>query len=948
MAEPTKKADSKPNESRRSEATKKANSSDASGLGKADATKKAHVGQAGSGTRAVWRSQPGAILGERKPGEVLFGRFTVEEQIEPHQRVRSGVYVCRSEAGQKVVVKVAATNDPLDLHLMEKIQELDSSDIIKVLEAKEEDGYFFEVIEYCEGGSLADYMPDPRSEGRAIKGDCAPLTEQQLVDEIIPEVTNGLRILHEEGIVHRDIKPENIFFRTFEKQDVLRKGKDAVLGDFNISAGLEDSSTSYYTGTIAGTWEYSAPESFLYDIYEESERPELDGRIGVFVSRESDYYSLGVSLLKALLGSTPLTGADFRHVNKFYFEGKRLVLPESIGDRLKILLGGLLIRDRKKRWGVEEIQGWLKGTNTEEDFKRIKDDESFARPILRHESYPLEYTEEGKTQIDKARDLHELAALMRRHWEEAKPHLLTRHQTVLFQWIGEEDKTVSLRAAKVLETYSVDPDSALLAFLLVLNPTQGFPVDAAEDVAGPAEIADYVDKTELSQSDGGRSSVWRRMTSWVKPFDVPGGTKVTGLSVWLRNKALPQPELADEVDRIALQSTNPDLALEEILFLLDPERPYRLLPGLDARTTKELAHQIYGSDADWEKGIPRCYQTGLDQFESGRMDTWLRQRPALLPHPDFLEKWQDDKAKFAGRAGQAFEKFLHELNPTLPKIKIVFTGLSAEWAVPFGRVGETAIEWKTIGPGIPFGAVRLESSHPGLHLGVQEFSGRTGSLSIRLNTLYPSVKLSAQNALIIENPILDNSPITVLFSYSVTGLLYAKARSFLIAHGSKLFVAGLMLIGFLLISALISSVSNRPSGQSTGSSSYTSGGTSQSQSSSQPASQPGVNNSGTIRINLLGASRLEDSAVKVSLEFENISDQDVTVPANASSDTIASLKDEASKSYEIAKYQGSKSDNDITLHPDEKVQDELIFPVTGGTTYELNYPSFNPIGGVKP
>jgi serine/threonine protein kinase len=68
-------------------------------------------------------------------------------------------------------------------------------------------------VDYCAGGSLADYMPVEEAEARSW----------------LAEIINGLHYLHGQGIIHRDIKPNNVFFRKPNKEDL-------VIGDFGVKS----------------------------------------------------------------------------------------------------------------------------------------------------------------------------------------------------------------------------------------------------------------------------------------------------------------------------------------------------------------------------------------------------------------------------------------------------------------------------------------------------------------------------------------------------------------------------------------------------------------------------------------------------------------------------------------------------------------------------------------
>ncbi|OHV31659.1 MULTISPECIES: serine/threonine-protein kinase [Pseudofrankia] len=140
-------------------------------------------------------------------------------------------------------------------------------------------------------GIVMDHLPDGdlrallRREGALPPADATRLAGQILL---------GLRRAHEAGVVHRDVKPEN----------VLLRGRDAVLTDFGIARQLEGPALTRSTGLL-GTPAYLAPELATH----EPSTPAVD------------VYSAGCLLYELLTGSPPFVGGPavtvlLRHLNE--------------------------------------------------------------------------------------------------------------------------------------------------------------------------------------------------------------------------------------------------------------------------------------------------------------------------------------------------------------------------------------------------------------------------------------------------------------------------------------------------------------------------------------------------------------------------------------------------------------------------------------------------------
>jgi eukaryotic-like serine/threonine-protein kinase len=146
--------------------------------------------------------------------------------------------------------------------------------IIAVHDVGEAEGRPFIVMEYIEGGTLADLLLD---------GQPLPLVDAV---EIVVQVCAALDYAHRHGVVHRDIKPRNI---------LVGPGFTKVT-DFGTARILGASHT--LTGTMLGTPAYMSPEMVR----------------GLTVDPRSDLFSLGVVLYEALTGVNPFNAADLAAV----------------------------------------------------------------------------------------------------------------------------------------------------------------------------------------------------------------------------------------------------------------------------------------------------------------------------------------------------------------------------------------------------------------------------------------------------------------------------------------------------------------------------------------------------------------------------------------------------------------------------------------------------------
>ena len=157
----------------------------------------------------------------------------------------------------------------------EQLQKLgDSSSQIPTLYAYFQEGVdFYLVMEYIEGHDLRQEI---------VEGvNMAEKTAMQLLKDVL----EALKTVHEKGIVHRDIKPDNIRRRDSDNKIVLIDfGAIKEVASQRISQNKR-----YASKTISiGTEEYMPPE-------QAAGRPKLS----------SDIYALGAMVIEALTGIPP-------------------------------------------------------------------------------------------------------------------------------------------------------------------------------------------------------------------------------------------------------------------------------------------------------------------------------------------------------------------------------------------------------------------------------------------------------------------------------------------------------------------------------------------------------------------------------------------------------------------------------------------------------------------
>ena len=164
------------------------------------------------------------------------------------------------------------------------IARISHANIVSVMNAGEEHGHRFIVMQFVPGYSLAEALA--RQEQLATND----------VLRVFLDVCNALNAAHEHSIVHGDIKPANILLTT---------GNSAMLVDFGLVKDLKTFRESAAPGAALGTPLYMSPEQ---------------ARGEHATDFRSDIYSLGATMYHVLAGRPPFPGLTALEVIRKHIE----------------------------------------------------------------------------------------------------------------------------------------------------------------------------------------------------------------------------------------------------------------------------------------------------------------------------------------------------------------------------------------------------------------------------------------------------------------------------------------------------------------------------------------------------------------------------------------------------------------------------------------------------
>ncbi|MDH6285058.1 serine/threonine protein kinase [Prescottella agglutinans] len=360
------------------------------------------------------------------------------------------VWLCTDANGHEVAVKLFQHPPTYrtDFGSAEYRERFRPEFAVQVLERGEDHGVFYEVMEFCRLGTLEDHA-------ERLGGSIGHLDAISVV-RLVATALHGLQGSGTASrLVHGDINPRNILVRSNSPLDL-------VLTDFGLSVDLGQRSRLSNTGK--GTLAYSAPGAMRH------------------YTQPDDWWSVGMTMYQMLLGRNYFQHADGRWIGDDRIENELTVRDVALGEvdalpftdaqkqRWKLLLAGLLTRDRDYRWSFDEIQTWCEGGSPE--VHRLID-------VSKVPDAQLGMTMPSKTSVPFALagvgaflDAHELGVAMAAHPREAARALSGRGRQILVDWLSEEAQTGSRYSE--LRSYGSQwgPDEAAVYFVSQLAPEE--------------------------------------------------------------------------------------------------------------------------------------------------------------------------------------------------------------------------------------------------------------------------------------------------------------------------------------------------------------------------------------------------------------------------------------------------------------------------------------------
>lgn len=370
--------------------------------------------------------------------EIVDGRYLVLTEPIGEETGEAQVFKCTDlQTQQEVALKLYRTDVFPKKEVMENLVNLDHPNLVGLRGYGQWTGRFYEIQEFCSGGSISEKMP---------------LAESKVVN-YLRQIVTGLKFCHDQGIVHRDVKPNNILFRDIE-------GRDLVLGDFGISSFLPEGEHEKKTRTfMVFTIDYCSPEQLRLRE----------------VGAPTDYYSLGITLCCLLEGRSPFYGLSDDEIVDCHLQGK-VPSPAGASDDFIRLIKGLLRGSPLKRWGYSQVTAWLRGDPILDNEGKPDKGEVYYQEGISYPEFP-----EAKNPLELSRHLDEFDAVG------------DLFKGKISLWVKLFDQALAEKIIDIEEEYAHNQDLGVFKLRFILDPD--LPL-----IAGGREISDLRDMVAALRS----------------------------------------------------------------------------------------------------------------------------------------------------------------------------------------------------------------------------------------------------------------------------------------------------------------------------------------------------------------------------------------------------------------------------------------------------------------
>lgn len=225
-------------------------------------------------------------------------------QYNPKELIGHGAFAVvfrgrnRTKTEQTVAIKsitkknLAKSQNLLEkeIKILKELTALQHENVVALLDCKETTNHVFLVMEYCNGGDLADYLQ------------AMGTLSEDTIRLFLKQIAAAMKALHAKGVVHRDLKPQNILLcYKSERAKSNKSPNDIILkiADFGFARFLNE---GVMAATLCGSPMYMAPEVIMSLAYD----------------AKSDLWSIGTIVYQCHTGKAPFQASTPQALKHYY------------------------------------------------------------------------------------------------------------------------------------------------------------------------------------------------------------------------------------------------------------------------------------------------------------------------------------------------------------------------------------------------------------------------------------------------------------------------------------------------------------------------------------------------------------------------------------------------------------------------------------------------------
>lgn len=205
------------------------------------------------------------------------------------------------------------------------LEQSDHPNIVKIYEIFNTEKSFYLIMENCNGGSLSNKIEERINHDKPF--------DENILSEIIRQISSAIKYIHDRNICHRDIKPDNICFTKIGSME----NNTVKLIDFGLGKMMK---VNEKTDSIVGSPLYVAPEVLSKNY-----------------TKKCDIWSLGVIIFLLVGGYPPFLGENNGETNikilSMKYEFKESGFKNASED-VKDLIRHCLVKE-DERYTIEQV-----------------------------------------------------------------------------------------------------------------------------------------------------------------------------------------------------------------------------------------------------------------------------------------------------------------------------------------------------------------------------------------------------------------------------------------------------------------------------------------------------------------------------------------------------------------------------------------------------------------